>query len=54
MNSPELRAYQGLKKQEAFMFKSPGFGLVVASIKQPNLMVTVPFMIPVTFTEYCH
>ena len=52
MNEEELKAYQGLKKQGAFLFKSPKSGLVVAAISQPNLTVTFPIPIPVTTSEY--
>jgi hypothetical protein len=52
MQEEELRAYQGLKKQGAFLLRSPRFGLVVASTKLPNLTVTLPIRIPVTTSEY--
>jgi hypothetical protein len=52
MQEQELKAYQGLKKQGAFLLSSPRFGLGVVSTKLPNLTVTVPFRIPVTTLEY--
>jgi len=52
MPEQELNAYQGLKKQGAFLISSPRFGLAVASTKLPNITVTVPFRIPVTTFEY--
>jgi hypothetical protein len=52
MQEEELRAYQGLKKQGAFLLKSKRFGLVVVSTKKPNLTVTLPIRIPVTTSEY--
>jgi hypothetical protein len=52
MLEEELKAYQGLKKQGAFLWKSPRFGLIVAATKLPNLTVTTPFKIPVTTSEY--
>jgi hypothetical protein len=52
MQEEELRAYQGLKKQGAFLLRSPRFGLVVVSTKLPNLTVTIPIRIPVTTSEY--
>jgi hypothetical protein len=52
MQEEELKAYQGLKKQGAFLLRSPRFGLVVISTKLPNLTVTIPFRIPVTTSEY--
>jgi hypothetical protein len=52
MQEQELKAYQGLKQQGAFLLSSPKFGLAVASTKQPNLTVTVPFRMPVKTIEY--
>jgi hypothetical protein len=52
MQEEELKAYQGLKKQGAFLLRSPRFGLVVVSTKLPNLTVTIPIRIPVTTSEY--
>jgi hypothetical protein len=52
MQGQELKAYQGLKKQGAFLLCSPRFGLVVISTKLPNLTVTLPIRIPVTTSEY--
>jgi len=52
MKEEELKAYQGLKKQGAFLLRSPRFGLGVVSTKLPNLTVTIPFRIPVTTSEY--
>jgi hypothetical protein len=52
MKEEELKAYQGLKKQGAFLLRSPRFGLVVVSTKLPNLTVTIPIRIPVTTSEY--
>jgi len=51
MKEEELKAYQGLKKQGAFLLRSPRFGLGVVSTKLPNLTVTIPFRIPVTTSE---
>jgi len=52
MKEEELKAYQGLKKQGAFLLRSIRFGLVVVSTKLPNLTVTLPIRIPVTTSEY--
>jgi hypothetical protein len=52
MQEEELRAYQGLQKQGAFLLRSPRFGLVVISTTLPNLTVTLPIRIPVTTSEY--
>jgi len=52
MKEEDLGAYQGLKKQGAFLLKSPRFGLVVVSTKLPNLTVTIPIRIPVSTSEY--
>jgi hypothetical protein len=52
MQEEELEAYQGLKKQGAFLLRSPRFGLAVVSTKLPNLTVTIPIQIPVTTSEY--
>jgi len=52
MQEQELKAYQGLKKQGAFLLHSPKFGLVVISTKLPNLTITEPIRIPVTTFEY--
>jgi hypothetical protein len=52
MQEEELKAYQGLKKQGAFLLRSPRFGLGVVSTKLPNLTITTPFRIPVTTSEY--
>ena len=52
MQEQELKAYQGLKRQGAFLLKSPRFGLAVVSTKLPNLTVTIPIRIPVTTSEY--
>jgi hypothetical protein len=52
MQEQELKAYQGLQKQGAFLLRSPRFGLVVISTKLPNLTVTLPIQIPVTSSEY--
>jgi hypothetical protein len=52
MKKEELKAYQGLKKQGAFLLRSPRFGLVVVSTKLPNLTVTLPNQVPVTTSEY--
>jgi hypothetical protein len=51
MQEQELKAYQGLKKQGAFLLKSRFFGLGVVATKLPNLTVTLPFKIPVTTSE---
>jgi hypothetical protein len=48
MLEEELKPYQGLQKQGAFLLRSPRFGLVVVSTKLPNLTVTSPIRIPVT------
>jgi len=45
-------AYQGFKKQGAFLLRSPRFGLVVVSTTLPNLTVTIPIQVPVTASEY--
>jgi len=52
MQEEELKAYQGLKKQGAFLQRSSRFGLVVVATALPNLTVTIPFRIPVTTSEY--
>jgi hypothetical protein len=52
MQEEALKAYQGLKKQGAFLLRSRRFGLVVVSTKLPNLTVTLPIRIPVTTSEY--
>jgi uncharacterized protein (DUF302 family) len=52
MQEEELKAYQGLKKQGAFLISSPKFGSVVISTKLPNFTVTLPIRIPVTTSEY--
>jgi hypothetical protein len=52
MKEEELKAYQGLKKQGAFLLRSPRFGLGVVSTKLPNFTVTIPIRIPVTISEY--
>jgi len=52
MQEKELKAYQGLQKQGAFLLRSPKFGLIVVSTKLLNLTVTSPFRIPVTTCEY--
>jgi hypothetical protein len=52
MNEEELKTYQSLKKQGAFLFKSPRFGIVVAMLNQPNLTVTLPIPVQVTTAEY--
>jgi hypothetical protein len=52
MKEEELKAYQGLQKQGDFLLRSPRFGLIVVSIKLPNLTVTLPIGIPVTTSEY--
>jgi hypothetical protein len=52
MKEEELKAYQGLKKQGAFLLRSSRFGLGVVSTKLPNLTVTSPFRVPVTTSEY--
>jgi len=52
MQEEELKPYQGLKKQGAFLLRSQRFGLVVVSTKLPNLTVTLPIRIPVTTSEY--
>jgi hypothetical protein len=52
MKEEKLKAYQGLKKQGAFLLRSPRFGLGVVSTKLPNLTVTLPIRIPVTTSEY--
>jgi len=52
MKEEELKAYQGLKKQGAFLLRSPRFGLAVVSTKLPNLTVTIPIRIPLTTSEY--
>ena len=52
MQEEELKAYQGLKKQGAFLLRSQRFGLVVVSTKLPNLTVMLPIRIPVTTSEY--
>jgi hypothetical protein len=52
MKEEELKAYQGLKKQGAFLLRSPRFGLAVIATKLPNLTVTLPIRIPVTTSEY--
>jgi hypothetical protein len=52
MKEQTLKAYQGLKKQGAFLLSSPRFGLVVPSTKLPNLTVALPFWTPVTTSEY--
>jgi len=52
MKEEELKAYQGLKKQGAFLLQSPRFGLGVVSTKLPNLMVTIPIRIPAMTSEY--
>jgi len=52
MQEQELKAYQGLKKQGAFLQRSKRFGLVVVATKLPNFTVMIPFRIPVTTSEY--
>jgi hypothetical protein len=52
MKEQELKAYQGLKKQGAFVLCSPRFGIAVVSTKLPNLTITLPFRIPVSTSEY--
>ena len=52
MQEKEHEAYIGLKKQGAFLVQSPKFGLVVVSMKLPNLTVILLFRIPVTISEY--
>jgi hypothetical protein len=52
MQEEELKAYQGLKKQGAFLLRSPRFGLVVISTKLRNLTVKLPIRVPVTTSEY--
>jgi hypothetical protein len=52
MKEEELKAYQGLKKQGAFLLRSPRLGLVVVSTKLPNLTFTIPIRIPVITSEY--
>jgi hypothetical protein len=52
MQEEELKAYMGLKKQEAFVLRSPMFGLVVISTGRPNLTVTLLCWIPITNKEY--
>jgi hypothetical protein len=52
MQEQELKAYQGLKNQGAFLLRSSRFGLVVISTKLPHLTVTLPIRIPVTTSEY--
>jgi hypothetical protein len=52
MQEQELKAYQGLKKQGAFLLRSPRFGLVVIAPKLPNFTVMLPIRIPVTNSEY--
>jgi len=52
MQEQELKAYQGLKKQGAFLQRSPRFGLIVVATALPNLTVTSPFRIPVTTSDY--
>jgi len=52
MQEEELKAYQGLKKQGAFLLKLSVFGFGVVSIKQPNLTITIPFRIPLSTSEY--
>ena len=52
MKEEELKAYQGLKKQGAFLLRSPRCGLGVVSTKLPNLTVTIPIRIPVTTSQY--
>jgi hypothetical protein len=52
MQEEELTAYQRLKKQRAFLLRSPRFGLVVVSTKLPNLTVTLLIRVPVTTSEY--
>jgi hypothetical protein len=52
MQEEELKAYQGLKNQLAFLLKSPIYRLVVASTKLPNLTIIIPVGILVTTTEY--
>jgi hypothetical protein len=52
MQEGELKAYQGLKRQGAFLLWSPRFGLVVVLTKLPNLTVTLPIRVPVTTSEY--
>jgi len=52
MQEEELKAYQGLSKQGAFLLRSPRFGLAVVSMKLPNLTVPLPIRIPVTASEY--
>jgi len=52
MQEEELKASQELHKQGAYLLRSPKYGLVVVSTKQPNLTVTLPFRIPVTIQEY--
>jgi len=52
MREEDLKAYQGLEKQRAFLLRSPRFGLVVVSTQLPNLTVTLPIQIPVSTSEY--
>jgi len=52
MKEEELKAYQGLKKQGAFLLRSSRFGLVVVSTKLLNLTVTLSIRIQVTTSKY--
>jgi hypothetical protein len=52
MQEEQIIAYQGLKKQGAFLLRSPRFGLVVVSTKLPSLMVTLTIWVQVTISEY--
>lgn len=54
MREEELKVYEVLQKQGAFLLRSPRFGLVVVSTKLPNFTVTLPIQMPVTTSEYVH
>jgi hypothetical protein len=52
MREEELKAYQGLQKQGAFLLRYPPIGLTVIATKLPHVTVTLPIQIPVITSEY--
>jgi hypothetical protein len=52
MKEEEVKDYQELQKQGAFLLRLPRFRLAVVATKSPNLTVTLPIRIPVTTSEY--
>jgi len=52
MHQEELKAYQRLNMQGAFLFMLPSIGLVIAGTKLTNLTVTSPVWILGTTAKY--